>query len=150
MEAKAIDSLDRDILNALEEDARRSLRQIAKRVQASVTTVMNRLKRLEQTGVVTGYSARVNYDRLGYEFDALIDISVSKGKLLQVEQKIASHPNVYAVYDITGASDVTVMARFKTRKGLDDFLKKIQTYDFVEDTHTHLVLRTIKDHKMLV
>ena len=145
-----IDKLDQAILNALLENSRLSLRQIAKRVHSSVATVMHRLRKLEQEKVVTGYSTQVNYDSLGYEFDALIDVSVSKGKLLQVEQKIASHPNVYAVYDITGASDVTVLARFKTRKHLDEFLKKIQTYDFVEDTQTHLILRKIKDQPMQV
>ncbi len=145
-----IDSLDQAILNALLDNSRLSLRQIAARVHSSVATVMHRLRKLEQEKVVTGYSAQVDYDALGYEFDALIDVSVSKGKLLQVEQKIAVHPNVYAVYDITGASDVTVMARFKTRKGLDDFLKKIQAYDFVEDTQTHLILRVIKDRRMQV
>src|SRR3989344_9433270 len=142
-----LNNLDREIINALLDHSRLSLRQIAKRVHVSVATVMHHLKRLEEAKTITGYSAQVDYDALGYEFNALIDVSVSKGKLLQVEQKIATHPNVYAVYDITGASDVTVMARFKTRKGLDDFLKKIQAYDFVQDTHTHLVLRTIKDHK---
>ncbi len=145
-----IDSLDQAILNALLDNSRLSLRQIAARVHSSVATVMHRLRKLEQEKVVTGYSAKIDYDALGYEFDALIDVSVSKGKLLQVEQKIAVHPNVYAVYDITGASDVTVMARFKTRRGLDDFLKKIQAYDFVEDTQTHLILRVIKDQRMQV
>ena len=145
-----LNNLDREIINALLDHSRLSLRQIAKRVHVSVATVMHHLKRLEEAKTITGYSAQVDYDALGYEFNALIDVSVSKGKLLQVEQKIATHPNVYAVYDITGASDVTVLARFKTRKALDEFLKKIQTYDFVEDTQTHLILRVIKDHQMLV
>ncbi len=140
-----LNNLDREIINVLLDHSRLSLRQIAKRVHVSVATVMHHLKRLEEAKTITGYSAQVDYDALGYEFNALIDVSVSKGKLLQVEQKIATHPSVYAVYDITGASDVTVLARFKTRKALDEFLKKIQTYDFVEDTQTHLILRVIKD-----
>lgn len=145
-----LNNLDREIINALLDHSRLSLRQIAKRAHASVATVMHHLKRLEETKTITGYSAQVDYDALGYEFNALIDVSVSKGKLLQVEQKIATHPSVYAVYDITGASDVTVLARFKTRKALDEFLKKIQTYDFVEDTQTHLILRVIKDENTRV
>lgn len=145
-----IDVLDRKILNALLENGRLSLRQIAVKVGSSVATVQNRLRRLEKDKVVTGYAALVDYDALGFEFDALIDVSVSKGKLLQVEKLIASNPNVHGVFDITGQSDVMVLARFKTRKNLDDFLKKIQMYDFVEDTHTHLILRRIKDKPMSV
>src|SRR3989344_3170009 len=119
-----LNNLDREIINALLDHSRLSLRQIAKRVHVSVATVMHHLKRLEEAKTITGYSAQVDYDALGYEFNALIDVSVSKGKLLQVEQKIATHPNVYAVYDITGASDVTVLARFKTRKPLTGSSRK--------------------------
>ena len=75
-------------------------------------------------------------------------MDVSKGKLFEVEKKIATDPSVHAVYDITGHFDVIVIARFKTRKSLDNFIKKIQTYDFVEKTETAIVLNTIKEAPM--
>lgn len=73
-----------------------------------------------------------------------IDVIIFKGKLFQVEKKIASHTSVAAVYDVTGHFDVMVIAYFRTRRGLDEFVKKIQVYDFVEKTETRIILDTIK------
>src|SRR3989344_1541069 len=143
-----IDKTDIEILRVLEKNARLSLRKIAKRVGVSVATVMHRINRLEKEGIIRRYTALLDYDKLGYELEAVISVDVAKGKLFEVERKIASDPNVYAVYDITGHFDVIVIARFKTRKALDNFIKKIQTYDFVEKTETAIVLNTIKEEPM--
>ena len=140
-----MDKIDHEIINCLEEDARLSLRKIAKRVGVSTATVMHRLKLLNSAGVIRSYSALPDYDAFGFTIQAIIDIIVSKGKLFQVEKKIASHPNVAAVYDVTGHFDVMAIAYFRTRRGLDEFIKKIQTYEFVEKTETRIILNTIKD-----
>ncbi len=140
-----MDKTDFAIINALEDNARLSLRKIAKEVGVSTATVMHRLNRLGAEKAIRSYSALPDYDRLGYNMQAIIDVIVSKGKLFQVEKKIAAHPNVAAVYDITGHFDVMVIAYFKTRRGLDEFVKKIQTYDFVEKTETRIILNTIKE-----
>ena len=143
-----IDKTDVEILRVLEKNARLSLRKIAKRVGVSVATVMHRINRLEKEGVIRKYIALLDYDKLGYELEAVISVDVAKGKLFEVEKKIATDPSVHAVYDITGHFDVVVVARFKTRKSLDTFVKKIQTYDFVEKTETAIVLNTIKEAPM--
>ena len=140
-----IDSTDSSIITILEKNARLSFRKIAKKVGVSVATVMNRVNKLEKEGAIKRYSVILDYDILEYDLQALISIIVSKGKLFQVEKKIASHPNVVAVYDITGHFDVIVLTRFKTRKSLDSFLKKIQSLDFVEKTETQIILNTIKE-----
>jgi DNA-binding Lrp family transcriptional regulator len=140
-----IDSLDKRILNALLDDSRLSYRQIAKKSGVSVVTVMNRIKRMENEGFIKGYSARLDYDRLGYDIHVMIEVRISKGKLFQVERRIGIHPNVLAVYDHTGQSDATIIARFRDKKGMDTFLKKIQSYDFVERTETKLILNVLKD-----
>jgi len=140
-----IDSTDSSIIAVLEKNARLSFRKIAKKVGVSVATVMNRVNKLEKEGAIKRYSVILDYDVLEYDLQALISIIVSKGKLFQVEKKIASHPNVVAVYDITGHFDVIVLTRFKTRKSLDSFLKKIQSLDFVEKTETQIILNTIKE-----
>ena len=142
------DKTDIEILRVLEKNSRLSLRKIAKKVGVSVATVMHRLNRLEKESVIRGYTALLDYDKLGFELQAIISVDVSKGKLFEVEKKIATDPSVHAVYDITGHFDVIVIARFKTRKSLDNFIKKIQTYDFVEKTETAIVLNTIKEEPM--
>jgi len=147
---QTIDELDKKLLNVLQEDARLSYRQIAKRVKVSVATVMHRVKKLEKSGIIKRYSALLDFDKLGYDVQVIIDIRVSEGKLFQVERKIATHPNVYAVYDNTGHFDATIIAKFKNRRSMDNFLKKIQSYEFVERTETKLILNTIKEEGIRV
>jgi len=140
-----LDKLDKKIVNILIENSKLSYRQIAKKVGVSVATIMHRIKRLEKENIIKKYTTTIDYEKLDFDMEVMINIRVSKGKLFQVEKKIATHPNVYAVYDKTGHFDATVMARFRSRKSMDNFLKKIQTYDFVERTETQLILNTIKE-----
>ncbi|MBI4441217.1 Lrp/AsnC family transcriptional regulator [Candidatus Woesearchaeota archaeon] len=145
-----LDELDRRIVRELLADARLSYRQIASRTNVSVATIMHRMNRLLSSGLVKGTTCILDYHLLGYELEAMIQLRISKGKLFEVEKKIASHANVYAVYDVTGDYDAIIFARFSARRQLDDFLKKIQTYDFVERTHTSFILNTIKEKQALL
>jgi len=140
------DDIDKRIINLLIDDARLSYRKIASKVGISVATVMNRVKRLEKAGVITKYTIGVKYSYIGYDMQIIMDVRVSKGKLDEVEKRIARHPNVFAVYDNTGPFDVTVIAKFKDRRSADNFIKEVQKYEFVERTETKLLLSTIKDH----
>ncbi len=133
------------ILNTLLENSRLSYREIAKKLGISTATVMHRVNELEKEKVIRKYTAIIDYEKLGYDITVIIQMQVSKGKLEQVEKKIAQNPHVFAVYDITGEFDIIIIAKFKNRKLMDAFIKLIQTYDFVLRTNTHLVLKTIKE-----
>ncbi len=146
----SIDKTDKAILNTLLENSRLSYRQIAAKVGVSVATVLNRVKALEESNVIKSYSAQLDYEKLGYDVEVIIDIRVSKGKLYEVEKKILKHPNVFAVYDNTGHFDATIIARFPTRRLMDNFLKHIQSFDFVERTETKLILKTMKEEGIRV
>lgn len=141
----ATDETDTKLLDVLLADSRLSYRKVASKIGVSAATVMNRIKRLEKEGVIKGYTAILDYEKLGYDIDAIINMKISKGKLFEVENKIAHHPSVAAVYDVTGDFDSTIIAKFRNRRALDTFLKKIQTYEFVEGTNTILILNTIKN-----
>ena len=145
-----IDNLDKNIINTLIEDSTLSYREIAKRVKVSVATVMHRVNKLKQEKVIQKYTTIVNYDKLGYDVEILVEIRISKGKLFKVEKEIATHKNVFAVYDLTGDFDAAILARFQNRRQMDNFLKQIQTYDFVERTNTRLILNTIKEKQITV
>ena len=141
-----IDNTDKKIINTLIDNSRLSYRQLAKKTGVSVATAMNRVKRLEKSKIITKYSIGVKYSLIGYDMQIIMDVRVSKGKLDEVEEKISKHPNVFAVYDNTGPFDATIIAKFKDRRSADAFIKKIQTYDFVERTETKLLLKTVKEH----
>lgn len=143
--------LDIKILTNLSKDGRISLRQLAKDLDVgSPVTIKNHVENLEKNGIIKNYGAQIDYEKLGYDIIALIEITVSKGKMLEVEKKIAQIPNVFAVYDITGTYDALILARFKTRSELSEMIKEnIHASPFVERTNTHIVLNIIKENSSL-
>jgi DNA-binding Lrp family transcriptional regulator len=138
-------NLDVEILKRLDIDGRISLRKLAKDLEKSPVTIKNHVKKLEDNGVIADYGAKINYEKLGYDIIALIELTISKGKMLDEEQKIAKNPNVFAVYDITGEYDALILARFKSREELSKMIKEIHKSPNVERTNTHLILNVIKD-----
>ena len=140
-----IDELDRRILSILCDDSRVSCRKIAQRCKVSVGTVLTRIKRLEQAGVIRRYTTLLDHEKLGYQLTAIAEITVSKGKFLEMEQAISKHPNVCAAYNITGLTDVFVIAKFRTREELGKFSRAMLAMPFIDRTNTHLVLTTIEE-----
>lgn len=139
-----------EILNILISDAKISLRDIAKKIKTSFITVRNKINSLEEDKIIEGYYAKINYEKLGYDINVLIDVRISKGKLFELEKQIAKNPNIYAVYDTTGEYDAVILGRFKTTRQMDTFLKHIQTYDFIYSTKTRLILNTIKEGQIKI
>ena len=150
MNVFALDDIDRRMLRELLKNSKRSYRELAKSIGVSTATVINHIQRLESAGVIAGYTVRLDSERLGYELTVITEITVSKGRLLEVEEEIAKIPNVCAVYDVTGLTDAMVIAKFKSRRSLSDFTKKLLAMPYVERTNTHVVLTTMKeDFRML-
>jgi len=133
------------ILKALTVNARLSYRQIAKQCGISSRRVLSRIKRMEKEGIIKGYSALLDHEKLGYELTVVTEITVTKGRLLEVENEIARLPNVCCVYDVTGLIDAVVIAKFKNREEISKFAKRLLTIPYVERTNTHVVLTTIKE-----
>ncbi|MBT0160400.1 Lrp/AsnC family transcriptional regulator [Candidatus Bathyarchaeota archaeon A05DMB-2] len=137
---------DVKILKCLLEDARFSSRQIAKNVGVSVGTVLSRIKKMEDEGLIKGYAAILDHEKLGYELTVVTEITVSKGRLVEMESEIAKIPNVCAVYDVTGLNDAVIIAKFKSREDLGKFTKSLLSLPFIERTNTHVVLTTVKEN----
>lgn len=145
-----IDETDKKILNVLLENSKLSYRNIAKKVGVSVVTILKRVKILEKENIIKTFTTDLDYEKLGYDVSVMIKMRISKGKLFEVEKKIAVDSHVFAVYDVTGDFDSMIIAKFKSRKTLDKFLKKIQAYEFVERTETILILNTIKEKNIII
>ncbi len=145
-----IDDLDIAILRQLNGDGRRSYREIARELGVSISTVSNRVKRLEQEGVITGYVPVVDPKRIGYDVIAVIGVRISRGKLLEVQRRIARDERVFGVYDVTGEWDSVIMVRFKNTRELDSFIKKLVAMENVERSYTQVVLNIVKEEKRVV
>ena len=145
MNLKEMDETDVKILAKLLSDARLSYRKIADEIGVSPPTVLARVKKLESDSVIKFYSAVLDHEKLGYDLTAIIEVTSVKGKIAEVEKHIAKFPNVCAVYDITGLTDMVVVAKFKNRSQLSNFVKKDLALPYVERTNTHVVLITVKE-----
>ncbi|HET7391650.1 MAG TPA: Lrp/AsnC family transcriptional regulator [Nitrososphaeraceae archaeon] len=145
MNLKEMDETDVKILGKLLSDARLSYRKIADEIGVSPPTVLARVKKLENDNVIKFYSAVLDHEKLGYDLTAIIEVTSVKGKIADVEKHIAKFPNVCTVYDITGLTDMIVVAKFKNRAQLSNFVKKDLALPYVERTNTHVVLITVKE-----
>ncbi|HLA46882.1 MAG TPA: Lrp/AsnC family transcriptional regulator [Thermoplasmata archaeon] len=147
MPIKLLDDLDVAILRRLNQDARKSFRDIARELEVSISTVSNRVKRLESEGIILGYAPLLDEKKLGYDVLAVIGVRISKGKLLEVQRKIAREDKVVEVYDVTGEYDSVIIARFRNTKELDAFIKKLVAMENVDRTYTQVVLNVVKQEK---
>ena len=145
-----IDDLDRKIIRVLNANARKSFRDVAKEVGTSVTAVINRIKKLEESGFILGYIPLVDPEYFGLKLIAIIALRISKGKLLETQEQIAKNSRAVAVYDITGEWDSLVIGYFKDRQDLNDFIKDLLSLENVDRTVTHIVLNVVKEERRIL
>lgn len=139
------DETDERILSELRKNCRRSYRKLSKAAGVSPATLIERVKRLEKAGFVAGYSANLDFLKLGYEFMGVVKITISHGALLEAQEKISRLSGVAAVYDVTGDYDSIAIVLCKTRGELSRLVKKILAIPHVEKTNTSMVLNVVKD-----
>ena len=143
--SEKIDEIDLQIISLLQEDSRLSFNKIAKELGVSVGTVCNRIKSLEEKGIIKGYTAIVNPIKIGYGLTAIILIKAEGKHLVDVEREVAKMKHIVSVYDITGDFDIAVIARFKDIFGLNTFIKRLLAIPYVKRTVTNVVLNVVKE-----
>ena len=141
----SIDEIDLKILKNLLVDARQSARKLSLKLGISTVTVLSRIQKLEKLKIIKGYTAILDDEKLGYDLTAIIEISAKEGQMTLVEKEVSTLDNVCAVYDITGQTDTIVVAKFKNREELSEFVKELSSKPNVENTNTHMVLNTVKE-----
>lgn len=145
MNTFALDEIDVRILKKLVSDARLSYRNIAEQIGISPPTVLARVEKLEKNKIIKSYSASLDHEKLGYDLTAIIEVTAIKNKVVEVEKVLSKYENVCAIYDITGLTDMIVVAKFRNRNELSNFVKKELSIPSVQRTNTHLVFITVKE-----
>jgi Lrp/AsnC family transcriptional regulator, regulator for asnA, asnC and gidA len=143
--ARKLDALDLQIIRALEEDSRVSLRGLANRVGLTPNIVGNHLDNLEREGIIQGYAPVLDAAKMGYGLTAIIMIQVEGGHLSEAENEIAKENNVLSVYDITGEFDAVIFAKFRDKIDMNTFLKNLLTNRFIKRTVTLVALNVVKE-----
>ena len=145
-----LDELDLRIIALLNQDARKSYRDIAKEVEASISTVSNRIRKLETEGVITGYAPLIDESKIGFDVLAVVGVKIHKGKLLEVQRRIAKDERVSHVFDVTGEWDSILVVRLKSTRELDSFIKRLGSMEYVENTYTQVVLNVVKEERRVL
>ena len=146
------DDLDLAILRELQVDCRIPLQEIAEKVGAPTSTVHYRVKRLERNGVIDGYYANINPERLGYDYLSIILVRAAyrPGFHKRIGKKLAEIPGVWAVYFTLGDTDFFVLTRSKNKAEYMKILEVLMTSKEIERTSTQVVARVIKEDPRLV
>lgn len=140
-----IDETDIEIVKRLEQDARSSFREIAEDLDVSEGTVYNRVNKMQEKGIIKGFSARSDSMKLGKDLVAVIGLRVDGGHLVEVEEELSEKEPIRCVYDVTGEYDAILIGRFETRAGLNEFVKNTLSNKYVERSATHIVLNVVKE-----
>jgi len=139
------DETDIEIVRLLQGDSRLSYNKIAGKLGISVGTAYNRIKNLEDKGVLKGYSVLVDPFKLGFTMTAIVMIQADGTHLVDVEKEIAKSSNALCVYDVTGDFDIAVVVRFRDRVDMNAFVKNLLAMPFIKRTVTNVVLNVVKE-----
>lgn len=141
-----MDETDRQIITQLQQDSRQSFHKIANKTGISIGTVFNRVKALENNGVLKGYTVMLDSVKVGYDLTAITLMQSESGHLAEVENEIAKAPNVIAVYELMGDYDAAIISKSKDLGDLNGFIKNVLANPFVRRTYTTIALNIVKEN----
>ena len=143
----AHENLDERLINALLENGRESLRSLSDELDVSVTTVSNHLNDLESEGIVNGYTPLVEYEALGYDVTAIINLKVEGSALAEITDRLEAEPEIVSAYETTGDFDVIAIGKFEDTDHMNNQIKTLLADTDIEESNTSVVLNTVTENK---
>ena len=145
-----LDAIDAQILARLQADGRAKRKDIAEEVGLSLPSVSDRMRKLEERGVITGYHAVVDSKRLGHDVTAFVAVT-SDGSEHYPEfvETVTALPEVLELHSVTGDGSHVLKVRVRNTTALEALLGRLQSVPGVRGTRTSLVLSTLKETRAL-
>lgn len=142
-----IDEIDRSILCLLQENARISNAEIARRVDMAASAIFERIRKLEESGIIEGYTARLDPDAVDFGLVSFIRISTADGvRLTDIAPHLKAIPEVREVHRVVGEDCFFVKVRVRDTDALAHLLDAvISPLEAVASTRTTIVLNTVKE-----
>ena len=141
-----IDDKDKQIIDLLVSSGREPATSISEKVGLSVPSVTERIKKLQESKVIPGFKAVVNYKNLGFDVSALITIiSESSSDYHGFRNETNNNTEIIKCFSTTGNGSHVLFVRTKNTNSLEKLLSKIQQWPGVKRTETQLILSTYKD-----
>ena len=146
-----LDNKDLLILNQLVKNARESASNIADLIGMSVPAVTERIKKLQDSGVIKGYNVEIDKQKLGMDVSAFITIiSESSAYFEDVVKQADNNLNVIGCYTTTGSGSHILHVEVENTIALEKLLRDIQSWPGVKRTETQLILSSYKNIKSLI
>jgi Lrp/AsnC family leucine-responsive transcriptional regulator len=146
-----LDSIDLQILSSLQEHCKISLAKLGEQVGLSAPSVIERIKKLEDSGVIVGYRAMVDAKRLGKDVTAFIGVSISHPKLVEAfERTIERLDDVLECHHVTGGHTLLLKVKTENTATLEGLISAIRSIEGVARTETMVVLSTHTERTQIV
>ena len=139
-----MDDIDRKLIALLRVDARASIASLAKALRVARGTVRNRLTRLEESGVIVGYTLRLKLQVEEQHIRALMTVLVEGNRTESVIRALRGDPAVSALYSTNGRWDIVAELRAESLEAFDRVLARIRLIEGISSTETSLLLSTHK------
>ncbi|MRI63072.1 Lrp/AsnC family transcriptional regulator [Ornithobacterium rhinotracheale] len=145
-----IDNIDKRILKELLINSKQSIKDLAQKVELSVTPVHERIKKLESTGIIKGYSANLDIKKIGFNLVVYMNITLIRHQE-ELDSEIANYINgldeVVEAYFVSGDFDLMVKAVLRDMTHYQEFvLHKMSKIDIISNVRSYFVIKDIKDH----
>ena len=139
-----VDSLNYKILNCLQLNSRRTVTDIANEVGISSPAVSERIRKMEDAGIIQGYIAKVSYYELGYQLKAIITMRAFMGKLKPFLHRVKTLDEVVNCFRITGNENIVMEVVLKNQKHLEQFIDQLISYG---ETKTQIILSSVVEDR---
>ena len=140
-----LDQIDRDILNILQIEARSSASYIAEKISMSIPAVIDRIKKLQESGVIMGFTTLLDHRKVGLDVSAFITvISESSSHYSDVVRQANKTSEIVQCYTTTGNGSHVLLAITENTSSLEKLLRIIQSWPGVMRTETQMVLSSYK------
>jgi Lrp/AsnC family leucine-responsive transcriptional regulator len=140
----SIDAVDMKVVKCLIENSRTTYRAIAEEVGVSEATVKNRIDGLVEEGVITNFTAVLDYHKLGRAIKSFIGLKVQPAKLQDIVDEMKGHPDVHVLYRTSGDVDLFLEVIFEKMEDLNAFLEKELVFDGILGTVVTIVIGPYK------
>ena len=138
--------MDIKILNCLKKNAREKASEISKEIHLAVSTVIERIRKMESSGIIQSYTIILDEKQLGNDVTALMEVSLEHPKYYDAfTEMIQNNPNIVSCYYMTGDFDFILKIICKSSEHLENIHRTIKGQNGVSATRTHYVLKNVKN-----
>ncbi|UMB55373.1 Lrp/AsnC family transcriptional regulator [Lutibacter sp. A64] len=142
-----LDDINWNILKCLQQNSRQSNTEIAKKVGITSPAVAERIRKMEDIGIIEGYFAKISYTETNYQLKAIITLRAFMGRLKPFLETVKTFDEVVNCYRITGNENIIMEVVLKNQQHLEQLIDKLITYG---ETRTHIVLSDIVNNNPIL